>query len=95
MPAAKASYVTKKSENVIQSLMDFLRLQSRLEAKNGKPTYAHFLGLSASPLKNDDEFDDDDEYPSFVQENQFSFLGKSNTDKHQKEPHVLISDNVK
>ncbi|MGK3740088.1 MAG: hypothetical protein ACI8RD_006298 [Bacillariaceae sp.] len=90
MPAAKASYVTKKSENVIQSLMDFLRLQSRLEAKNGKPTYAHFLGLSASPLKNDDEFDDDDEYPSFVQENQFSFLGKSNTDKHQKEPPSLV-----
>ena len=91
-PVAKASYVTKKSENgVIRSLMDFLRLQSRLEAKNGKPTYAHFLGLSASPviMNNDGVFDDDDD-PSFVQENQFSFLEKSNTDEQKKEPPSLV-----
>ena len=73
-----AAAAPSKGKNTIRSLMDFLRVQARLEAN--KETFSQFLGLSVSTTDDDANHEDKG---AIVRADRFSFLERSSSSGHE------------
>lgn len=72
---ANSNRISSISSQKVQALLDFLRLQARLEGLRGTSGFSHRLGLTAAPTTTPTPTDDGDgSSKRCVQASQFSFI---------------------